>query len=395
MILVLVSSPYDLTTPYDKAHTFLIPSLGLHWRNGFFHTSLKFFRTSLSSPRTVLEYTDLCSGIPDSYLSHWYAQESIPLFDSMQHMMLSHLLMMLMGERFYGRHQVELVDSMLKFQLSLLHPSLRILPWRLWRLSSTGRFISNVFDRFDELVSAEALDIVNNPDEHSGRADYFYKLVSKFGTEYLRAYGTQVVGMIFAGNLNMALTLPWLLLHARNTPGALERLQAEATISASNRRYTDACIRETSRLYTNTLISRVTRGPVELAGHALPSGTTVACSPLAWQTLDETEGGVFAEAERWIPERFLAEGKYSEWFQKAYFVQYGLGPHACPGERLARGVMLEVLKAWLEKYDFEVVGGSQSGRGIDGVGVEPAWDENVGTPGARGDVLVKLTKRVL
>lgn len=360
--------------------------------------ALKQLRANLSTPRILTDYSNACSGLADQHFTQWAEQESVPLFHSMALMMLSHLLLMFMGEKFFSRHAQELVPLMAEFERKMLDPSLRILPWSLWRLSSAGHFILNLYDRFDELVSAEARDIIDNPSVNKDRNDFFYNVVSEFGNEFMPAYGAHVISITFAGLANMALSVPWLFLHARRTPGALDRMREESNQPLRERKYTEACLRETGRLYTTTTVARLTRGNVTVAGHSLPPKTFVACSPTAWQRVDAQDGGTFVDAGRWIPERFLADGAYAAWFNNAEFVQFGIGPHACPGERLAKMVMMEnVLQTWFQGYDVEVVGGLEEGKGVDGVGKEPAWtEENFGTPSVRGgDVFVRVRRRHL
>lgn len=76
---------------------------------------------------------------------------------------------------------------------------------------------------------------------------------------------------------------------------------------------------------------------------------------------------------------------------------FGLGLHACPGERLAKTMIYDLLlKGWMEEYDLEVVSGLDEGvMGIDGVGAEGAWtEENMGTPSIRGpDIKVRVRRR--
>ena len=178
-------------------------------------------------------------------------------------------------------------------------------------------------------------------------------------------------------------------------------MRDEAALERGERRpYLEACSRETGRLYTNTSILRMTTKSITVHGHTIPRGTLVGCSPVASQRADPTAdaGGIYTDAGTWNPERFLDDpNAYSGWFQRVEFVQFGLGVHACPGERVARAMMYDlVLKTWLTKYDVVVVSGLEEGaKGVDGVGAEAAWtEENFGTPSIRGeDVYVQVRKK--
>ena len=105
----------------------------------------------------------------------------------------------------------------------------------------------------------------------------------------------------------------------------------------------------------------------------------------------------FPNPTSWDPDRFLENGSYASWFQRCQFVHFGIGQHACPGERLAKAIILDaVVSTWMRKYEMEVVGGSREGEvGVGGVGAEPSWtEENFGTPSVRGeDVRVSVKVR--
>ena len=79
------------------------------------------------------------------------------------------------------------------------------------------------------------------------------------------------------------------------------------------------------------------------------------------------------------------------------FVQFGVGPHTCPGDKMSKLLMRDhLIKTWADGYDFELVSGLQEGeKGIEGIGIEGAWVEcNFGTPNARGgDVHIKVSRR--
>lgn len=89
---------------------------------------------------------------------------------------------------------------------------------------------------------------------------------------------------------------------------------------------------------------------------------------------------------------------HARWFQRAEFVQFGLGVHSCAGEKLARLIIFDmVLRSWMEDYELEATEGlEEDEKGIDGVGAEAAWtEENFGTPSVRGaDPLISVKKRV-
>ncbi|KIP08304.1 hypothetical protein PHLGIDRAFT_127124 [Phlebiopsis gigantea 11061_1 CR5-6] len=361
--------------------------------------SFKLIKYALVNQERLQHYVQECANVTDEHLDQWMASETIPLFESFSHLVLSYLLVILVGEDFYKRYAAELIPRMAQFERDLQSPLLRVMPNKLWRFTKPGKALLDTGDRFDVLIAAELKDVLENPEKHKGRGDYFYYITTQCGDQYQVAYGHHIMSLVFGGHANAAMTVPWMLLHARRTPGALARIREEALEAADVKKpFLEACLRETGRLYTNTTMMRMTKATTTVAGHVLPPRTLVACSPLATQRADAAAGaGIFDGAAQWNPERFTADpAAYTGWFQRVEFVQFGLGVHACPGEKLARMLIFDLmLKGWAERFEFDVVSGLQEGKGVDGVGAEGAWtEENFGTPSIRGeDVMISVKKK--
>ena len=351
-----------------------------------------------------------CAKIVNEHFDAWAKQDAVPLFKSVSHLVISILLVLLLGEDFYRAHGEELVPLMSQFERDVQHPPLRITPNSLWRFTPPGKRIFTTCALFDKYVAEELPNLLAHPDELANKGTYFACIAQNYGDKFATYYGRHLLSLVFGGHANAAMTVPWLFLHARRTPGALDRIHEEAALSAEERRpFLEACFRETGRLYTNTSMMRMTKVPVRVAGHPIPKGTLVAASPLATQRADFDEdsgsGGIYKHAGSWDPTRFLnsedaleKDDPYTKWFQRAEFVQFGLGVHACPGEKLARVMILDlILRTWMQKYDAEIVSGLEEGvKGVDGVGAEGAWtEENFGTPSVRGvDPLISFRRRV-
>ncbi|KAI5117570.1 hypothetical protein M0805_005634 [Coniferiporia weirii] len=367
---------------------------------GWNQASLKLVKVALLKQEHLDGYASDCSKLTEEHFEKWTKQEKVPLFRSFSYLIIAYLLVILGGDDFYRRYGDELIPLMAQFERDLQHPILRVTPWSLWKFTGPGGSLFTVCKRFDAIIEVELRDILDNPEKHKGRGDYLYFILSQLGERFAPCYGLHIMSLVFGGHANAAMTIPWLFLHARRTPGALERVREEAVLPSDERKpFLDACLRETGRLYTNTTVMRMTTQKTDIIGHSVPAGTLVACSPLATQRTErEDAGGVFASASRWDPSRFLDDpDAYASWFRRVEFVQFGLGVHACPGEKLARILIFDlVLKTWMEKYDIEVIGGLEEGvKGIDGVGAEGAWtEENFGTPSVRGeDVIVSVKRR--
>ncbi|THG94513.1 hypothetical protein EW145_g8124, partial [Phellinidium pouzarii] len=250
-------------------------------------TSLRLIRLALLRQGCLDECTSVCSILTEEHFEKWAKQGTIPLFRSFSYLVIAYLLVVFTGEDFYRKYGDELVPLMAQFECDLQQPLLRVVPWSLWRFTRPGRALSVICTRFNEIIDLELRDIYSNPEKHKDRSDYIYFIVSQLGDKYAHCYGRHIMGIIFGGHANVALTIPWLFLHARRTPGALARIHEEALLPPDTRRpYLDACLRETGRLYSNTAIMRMTTRTVDILGHAVPPHTLVACSPLATQRAD-------------------------------------------------------------------------------------------------------------
>ncbi|KAF7797473.1 hypothetical protein EIP86_008670 [Pleurotus ostreatoroseus] len=375
---------------------------------GWTAASMRLLKQALLRQEKLDGYYALCSRVTETIFDDWEKKGVIPLFHSISHLIISNLLVLIAGEGIYSRHGEELIPMMAQFERDVQKPILRVVPWSLWRFTGPGAALFRTCNRFDTIVEEEMRDILANPDKHAGRSDYLYFLVTSLGPQFGPVYGRHVMSIIFGGHANAALTIPWLFLHARRVPGALDKIREEAILPRGEpKAYLEACMRETGRLYTNTAVMRMTKETTSVAGHVVPKGILVAASPAATQRSEPA----FVGAEKWNPSRFFSKhageeqdekdeneaSMFSQWFQRAEFVQFGMGQHACPGEKMARMFIFDlVLRNWMEKYDMEVISGVEEGvKGVDGVGVEAAWtEENFGTPSVRGeDVMVRVERR--
>jgi cytochrome P450 len=113
--------------------------------------------------------------------------------------------------------------------------------------------------------------------------------------------------------------------------------------------------------------------PLEVGGHELPAGTTVAPVIL----LVHRRADVYPEPEAFRPERFLdqAPGTYS-------WIPFGGGVRRCLGAAFAQVEMQTVLQTLAESVALEAVGGAEAVR-RRGITLAPARGGRVRALAAR------------
>ena len=143
----------------------------------------------------------------------------------------------------------------------------------------------------------------------------------------------ELMTLLTAGHETTATSLAWAVERLVRQPGGLERLAGDPA-------YVDAVVKETLRLRpVIALVLRKLLEPLEVGGHELPAGTTVApCILLVHRRED-----VYPEPEAFRPERFLdqAPGTYS-------WIPFGGGVRRCLGAAFAQVEMQIVLQTLAE-----------------------------------------------
>lgn len=158
----------------------------------------------------------------------------------------------------------------------------------------------------------------------------------------------QCVILTFAGHETTASMLTSLALALRDHPGWAARLRAEqrqvrgaAPLTLAHVEYLellDAALKEVERMWPP--ISMCQRGvlePIEFRGYTLEPGMTVSYSPWASHRIPE----IFAEPDRFDPERFLAPRREHRAAPHAPYALVGFGG----GARLCIGQAFAVLEA--------------------------------------------------
>ncbi|MEJ2856043.1 MULTISPECIES: cytochrome P450 [unclassified Saccharothrix] len=147
----------------------------------------------------------------------------------------------------------------------------------------------------------------------------------------------QVLTMLVAGSDSVAATVSWALHLLDRHPDALAALRREVdeVLGGEPARpadlprlpHTGRVVTEALRLYPpGWLFTRITTEDIELGGHRLPAGTTVAFCPSAVHL----RAGVHDRPDAFDPDRWLPER--TRHLPRGAFVTFGAGARKCAGQ---------------------------------------------------------------
>jgi len=143
-----------------------------------------------------------------------------------------------------------------------------------------------------------------------------------------------------------ATSLAWVFERLLRHPEKLARLGEEVR-GGSDESYVDAVVKETLRLCPAVpLVMRKLVAPMEIAGHVLPAGTTVApCVYLMHRRSD-----VYPQPRRFLPERFLDSpaGTYT-------WIPFGGGVRRCVAASFAQMEMKRVIQTVMSEVELRAV----------------------------------------
>jgi cytochrome P450 family 135 len=282
--------------------------------------------------------------IAEHEIESWRTGVPYKLRPRMQAVTLEIILRTVFGVREGGRI-AELRGALREFldlttNPRLLLPVLLIGPQRVRGLGPFRRRI----DRVDELIYREIADRRRASDVEE-RDDVLSMLIgarhedgSPMRDEEMR---DELLTLLVAGHETTATSLAWAAERLARHPDKLERLRAEAS-EGESQDYLTATIQETLRLrpVISIVLRRLTE-PVEIAGHELPAGVSVApCVYLAHRNPE-----VYPEPERFLPERFLKNppGTYT-------WIPFGGGVRRCLGASFAQFEMAVVLQELVKRH---------------------------------------------
>lgn len=201
---------------------------------------------------------------------------------------------------------------------------------------------------------------IKNFDMLSHWLKYVDENPGKATTRDIMAQATNVTA---AGSDTTSSMLQSIFYHLLRNPKTLERARAEiAPIDNSDRvlpfsevrelPYLNACIKEALRIHTPIpmpLPRLAQKGGTEIGGRCFPEGITVSGSPWVLHRSTALWG---EDADEFKPERWLGDdGPRLE----RYFMPFGAGFMACPGQHLARIEALKITSTIIRDYDLQLV----------------------------------------
>lgn len=201
---------------------------------------------------------------------------------------------------------------------------------------------------------------VNNFDMLSHWLKYVDENPNKATTRDIMAQATNVTA---AGSDTTSSLLQSVFYHLLRNPKTLEAARAEvAQIQNSDRvlpfsavrelPYLNACIKEALRIHTPIPMPLPRLAPkegIEIGGRRFSEGITVSGSPWVLHRSRDLWGD---GADEFKPERWLGDDAAR---LERYFMPFGVGFMACPGQHLARIEALKITSTIIRDYDLQLV----------------------------------------
>lgn len=169
------------------------------------------------------------------------------------------------------------------------------------------------------------------------------------------------ISMMFAGHHTTSGTAAWTLIELLRHPAVLAEVVAELdALTAADPEISyqalremprlEAAIKEALRLHPPLiLLMRVAKVDLEVEGHTIAAGTTVAASPSVSNRLP----GAFDDPEEFQPARYLAP-REDDVANPWSWIPFGAGRHRCVGAAFAMMQLKAIFSVLLGRFSFEL-----------------------------------------
>jgi cytochrome P450 len=293
----------------------------------------------------VSRYADLMHEIAERQIEHWPAGEPVAVWPGMQAITLDIIIRAVFGVE--EAESLERLRTALREMLSRAVSPVRMAmlgvigPRRIDRLQLLQAELRPVNRLLLEEIHTrrEAPDLTERDDVLSMLVQARHEDGRPMSDAELR---DELMTLLVAGHETTATALAWAVERLARHPDKLDRLREE--VIAGDDAYLDAVVKETLRLRpVLPIVARRLTEPMEIGGHVLPAGVTVApCIHLVHRRPD-----VYPEPARFRPERFLEQpaGTYT-------WIPFGGGVRRCLGASFALFEMKTVLAALVRARDL-------------------------------------------
>ena len=332
-----------------EANTVLLPVLGSHsvllLDEDEHMTQRKLLLPPFHGER-MQRYGELMTAAAVREIESWPTGTPLQLAPRMQAITLEVIMRAVFGVEDSGR-LARLGDQLRKLLGMVTSPSGFVIPLALGPSRAAAllrRRMRPVDDAIAELIAARRRDprLGERDDILSMLIEARHEDGAPMSDAELR---DELMTLLVAGHETTATALSWAFERLVRNPEVMSRLSDE--VASGEDAYLDAVIAETLRLRpVIALVLRKLVEPMEIGGHLLPAGVSVA--PCIYLMHRNPE--LYPEPGRFLPERFLdSPPKTYSW------IPFGGGVRRCIGASFAQFEMKAVLRAVIERTELTAV----------------------------------------
>ncbi|KAB8229879.1 cytochrome P450 [Aspergillus alliaceus] len=188
---------------------------------------------------------------------------------------------------------------------------------------------------------------------------------------------TMAVSMAFAGSETTAISLAAVFYYLLKSPEYMHRVREELDEAVQNGivenrptglvswtesqklPFLDACIKEAFRIFpaAGLPLERVTPpSGIDIAGHFIPGGTIVGCSPWVIHRRQDIFG---ADADMYNPDRWLRASEEQLRIMNGMMLQFGAGARTCIGKNISLMEIYKLIPSFLRRFDVRLASPDQ------------------------------------